>query len=156
MVSQPVIDAKTANPDADPVIYGLAARRSELAGYIAHLRQQITQAEADLVHLDAVLGMWGVSTPNKAVRVKKATTAGLFHTKELPRLVREALAANPDGLTSRDMAKRISTVKGWGLQDERFQTALADKLTRLMCVWRRKGRVGCKKDGIVSVWVRAD
>ena len=142
-----------ANPDSDPVIYGLAARRSELSGLVAHLEGQLGEAKADLIHIDAVLAMWGVDAPDKTIRAKKATTAGLFHAKELPRRVRGVLKDCAEGATSKEIARRISLDKGWDHDDKRFQSALADKITRLMCEMHRQGRIArTKAKGGVSVW----
>lgn len=116
----------------DPVIHGLLRRRSEIAGGIGHLEIQITSLRANLKHIDAALRIVGYAGDEAALPVRKACASGLFHRKELTRLVTALLRANADGMQASEIAIAISRDKGWSTDEKPFQVALTDKVSRAL------------------------
>lgn len=120
----------------DPAIHGLLRRRSEIAGSIVHLEAQVSNLRADLLHVDATLRIMGHLGDEVALPVRKACTSGLFHRKELTRLVTSHLRSAPNGMSAVELALTISRDKGWDTDDRRFQVSLTDKMSR--CLSRLK------------------
>ena len=124
----------------DPVIHGLLRRRSEIAGSIVHLESQVSNLRADLLHLDSTLRILGCDVADLSLPVRKACTSGLFHRKELSRLVVSLLRENTDGLQACEIAIAISRDKGWETDDKRFQVALTDKVSRALSKLKNQRR----------------
>ncbi|EKF17624.1 hypothetical protein [Nitratireductor pacificus] len=135
----------------DVVIHGLLRRRSEIAGEILHLDGQVEKLRADLKHLDAALKVMGYVNED-AFPVRKACTSGLFHRKELGRLVVGHLRSSTDGLQARDIALAISRDKGWETDDQRFQKALTDKVSRALSKMKVSGRADYENAQSGCVW----
>ena len=112
----------------DPVIHGLLRRQSEIAGCIGHLEAQVSSLRSDLLHVDAALRIVGYAGEDSALPVRKACTSGLFHRKELTRLVTAILRANTDGLQASEIAITIARDKGWSTDEKPFQVPRAVKV----------------------------
>lgn len=136
----------------DPVIHGLLRRRSEIAGSIVHLESQVSNLRADLLHLDSTLRIMGCDVAELALPVRKACTSGLFHRKELGRLVVSLLRANVDGTQACEAAIAISRDKGWQTDDKRFQIALTDKVSRALSKLKNQGRADFNDCEAGYVW----
>ena len=123
----------------DPVIHGLLRRRSEIAGSIGHLEAQVDGLRADLKHVDAALRIMGHAGGEPSLPVRKACTSGLFHRKELGRLVTATLRGS-EGMQASEIALAISCDKGWETDDRRFQVSLTDKVSRALSRLKTQGR----------------
>ncbi|WP_048646373.1 hypothetical protein [Nitratireductor soli] len=135
----------------DPRIHALLRRRSEIAGEVLHLDSQVEKLRADLKHLDAALKVMGYINED-ALPVRKSCTSGLFHRKELGRLVVGHLRDNPDGLQARDIALLISRDKGWESDDNRFQKALKDKVSRALSKLKASDRADYENAQSGCIW----
>lgn len=131
--------------ESSPVYHALLERRREIAGNILHLEGCVAKARSELIHLDAALEIMGFDVPERRKRPKQSGTAGLFHQNELPRLILQMLRGSPEGLSCGAMAAIISRDKGWDAGDKRFQTALADKISKKLT--RMKSRYGLRCTG---------
>lgn len=116
----------------DPVIHGLLRRRSEIAGAINHLTAQAAKLRDDLYHLDATLRVMRYTGEQAALPVRKACTSGLFHRKELNRLVVGFLRANDEPMQALELAVLIARDKGWSTNEKPFMVALTDKVSRTL------------------------
>lgn len=135
----------------DPVIHGLLRRRSEIAGSIGHLEIQITSLRADLKHIDATLRIVGYVGDDAALPVRKACTSGLFHRKELTRLV-TAILRNSDGMQASEIAIAIASDKGWSTDEKPFQVALTDKVSRALSKLKIQGRAAFEDCEAGYIW----
>ena len=124
----------------DPGIHALLRRRSELAGSIGHLEAQVTKLRTDLRYLDTALRIMGYAGDEAALPVRKACTSGLFHWKELMRLVVASLQANTNGLQASEVAISIARDKGWSIDEKPFVVALTDKVSRALSKLKGQGR----------------
>jgi hypothetical protein len=110
--------------ETDVAIHRVLRRRSEIAGSIEHLETRVAGMRSDLRHLDAALRILGYAGKEADLPVRKSCTSGLFHPKELPRLVMAHLRGGNDGLKASEIAILISGDKGWEVSDDRFQLSL--------------------------------
>ena len=102
------------------VVSPLVAKRSEVAGQIADLERKIAQQRADLVHVDAVLGLYAPELepdriPSGAVRRRN----GWFKSGELVRMVLDTLRVAPAPMPTRDIAAAVMLRRGLDPADAR-------------------------------------
>lgn len=135
----------------DPVIHGLLRRRSEIAGSIGHLEIQITSLRADLKHIDAALRIVGYAGDDAALPVRKACTSGLFHRKELTRLV-TGILRDSEPMQASEIAIAIARDKGWSTDEKPFQVALTDKVSRALSKLKIQGRAAFEDCQAGYVW----
>jgi hypothetical protein len=95
------------------VVSALVAKRSEVAGLIADLERKIAQQRADLVHIDAVLGLYAPELepdrfPSGAVRRRN----GWFKSGELVRMVLDTLRVAPAPMPTRDITVAVMARRG--------------------------------------------
>jgi hypothetical protein len=110
------------------VVSALVAKRSEVAGQIADLERKIAQQRADLVHVDAVLGLYAPELepdriPAGAVRRRN----GWFKSGELMRMVLDTLRVAPVPMSSKEIAAAVMVRRGLDPTDVRT-TRLIGKL----------------------------
>ncbi|RWJ39801.1 MAG: hypothetical protein EOR29_25210 [Mesorhizobium sp.] len=117
-------------------------RRSEIVGAIGHLEAKATSLRDDLHHLDASLRILGYAGDQARLPVRKACSSGLFHRKELTRLVTALLRDNPDGLQASEIAIAIARDKGWSTDEKPFVIALTDKVSRTLSKLKSQERAG--------------
>jgi len=101
------------------IISGLTSKRAELSGIIADLEKRIGQHRADLVHIDAVLRLYGTAEPEaiapKAVRKRN----DWFKPGELARMVLDILRVASAPLTSKEIAAQVMQRRGLDAGDAR-------------------------------------
>lgn len=136
----------------DLVIQGLLKLRAEMAGSVVHLEAQAAKLRADLHHVDSTLRIAGYASEEVALPVRKACTSGLFHRKELPRLMVSLLRASNGGMQASEIAIAISRDKGWEIGDKRFQLSLKDKVSRALSKMKVRGRVTSSEGDAGYVW----
>lgn len=135
----------------DPGIHALLRRRSEIAGSILHLDAQVAKLRADLKHLDAALEIMGYVRP-EAPPARKACTSGLFHRKELNRLLTVLLRASPEGMQASELAIAIARDKGWATDEKPFTVALTDKVSRALSKLKVQDRAAFENCEAGYIW----
>jgi hypothetical protein len=101
------------------VVSALIERRSEVSGQIAELERQITRHQADLVHIDAVLRMYGKDDP-EAIRAKDVSRrSDWFRTGECRNLIYDVLRDAEAPVLTRTIAERVMFAKGIDQSDAR-------------------------------------
>lgn len=121
------------------VISGLTDKRAEVAGRIAALEKEMAQLRADLLHIDAVLRLYGEAEP-EAIRPKRPVQRnGWFRVGECSRMLLDTLRQADAPLTTREMTERLMATKGQPTGDVRTR-ALVQR-TVLGTLNRMKGLV---------------
>lgn len=136
----------------DLLISGLLRRRSEMAADISHLTGRAIALQKDMAKLDAALSVLGHEVEGEFLPAKKATTAGLFRAKELPRLIYAALRANEGGLEVAQIAEIIIRDKGWETDDKRFVGAIREKISRVLWKVKAHGNIVIDPSQDGRVW----
>lgn len=105
---------------AEPhVVSALVEKRSEISGQIAELEKQINRHQADLVHIDAVLRMYGKADP-EAIRAKDISRrSDWFRPGECRNLVYDILRDAEAPVLTRTIAEHIMGAKGIDQSDAR-------------------------------------
>ena len=95
------------------VVSGLVAKRSEIAGLVAHHQQQITRLSSDLQHLDATLKLFAPEIDLRILRVKEHRKRNsYFKPGECQRMVLDIFReANEEPLSSRQIGERLAKRK---------------------------------------------
>jgi hypothetical protein len=102
------------------VISLLRDKRSELAGAMVQLEQQLVQRRADLTHLDATMLLFDPDLLLGETHSRQQRSRGAwFGRDECLRLIYDELRDAPEPLTTRDLAERIMHVKAMPVADER-------------------------------------
>lgn len=95
------------------VVTGLVAKRSELAGLVAHHQREIERIGGDLRHLDATIKLFAPDMDLRGVRSKEHRQRNnYFKPGEAPRVVLDVLRQAGQPLTSRKIAEQVMTAKG--------------------------------------------
>ena len=99
-------------------VAALVRKRAELAGEVGELDERLSQARADLVHLDAVLRLLAPAfNPEDIAPKKQIQRRGWFSEGELPRTVLDILRAAPEPLTVREVAAVVMERRGFDAGD---------------------------------------
>ncbi len=102
------------------VISLLRDKRSELAGIMVQLEQQLTQRRLDLTHLDATMLLFDPDIRPGETRPRQPRVHSIWFARdECLRLIYDELRDAPEPLTTRDLAERIMHVKAMTIADER-------------------------------------
>jgi len=118
------------------VVSGLQAKRAALAGEIEVMERRIGQAEADLLHLDAVLRLYGEIAPEFISAKAPRKRNQWFRPGECARLVMDVLrVAENNEATSAEITERVMARRGLDVRDERtrrlVQHSILNTLGRL-------------------------
>ena len=101
------------------VISALKSKRSELAGHMLDLSQQLDKARADLVYVEGALRVFGFDGDVVEIKpTKKRSVANLFKRNEVARYIFDQLRMEPDGLLTTEIADRLIIAKGWDMRDK--------------------------------------
>lgn len=133
------------------VVSGLVEKRSELAGLLAHHRQEIDRLEADLNHLDATIRLFAPGYNLGGIRKKQYRSySRQFKQGECYRLVLDALRASNGKAATPAIADRIMAVKGIPADQQKTVVASVNNSLRYA---ERNGLVRRDgKDGIAIRW----
>ena len=113
---------------AEPHVIGaLRNKRSELAGIVLGLEQQLVQRRASLTHLDATMRLFDPQLRPEDIRPRRRRTCNAwFRPGECLRLIYDVLRDAPEPATTRELAERIVAMKNLAVTDDR-QRALIQK-----------------------------
>jgi hypothetical protein len=117
-------------------VSALIDKRADLAGDIRSLEQQLYQARANLVHLDATIRLLEPTfKPDVIAPKSKRQRAGWFSEGDLPRTILDIPRTAPEPLTSREVALAVMERRGFSPDDE---TTLATVESRVNGALRRR------------------
>jgi hypothetical protein len=117
------------------VIRALRDKRSELAGMVSRLEQQLVQHRAGLAHLDATMRLFDPDIRPENIRPRQQRTrSNWFHPGECLRLIYDLLREASQPVTTRELAERIMGVKAIPTADDRgrelFRKTILGSLNR--------------------------
>jgi hypothetical protein len=102
------------------VICALRDKRSELAGMVNRLQQQLVQHRASLTHLDATMRLFDPDIRPEQIRPRQQRPRGAwFRPGECLRLIYDVLRDAPQPVMTRELAERIMAVKAIPAADDR-------------------------------------
>ena len=85
----------------------MTTKRAEVSGIVAYLEKRITQRQAELVHIDAVLRLCAPDVVPEEIAPKAIRKRNdWFNSGELARMVLDVLHIAPAPMTVRDIAIR--------------------------------------------------
>jgi hypothetical protein len=110
-----------------PVICALLDKRSELAGMVNRLEQELVQHRASLLHLDATMQLFDPDIRPEEIRPRQQRARNAwFRPGECLRLIYDVLRDAPQPVTTRELAERIMDAKAIPAVGDR-QRALVQK-----------------------------
>jgi len=94
---------------AEPhVMDALRGKRSELSGIVSHLKQQIVQHRASLVHLDAAMRLFDPNLAPEAIGARSQRPRSVwFRPGECLRLIHDVLREAPAPMTTRALTEQV-------------------------------------------------
>ncbi len=102
------------------VISALRDKRSELAGIVSQLQQQLTEHRASLAHLDATMLLFDPDVRPEEIRPRQQRSrSSWFRPGECLRLIYDVLRDTPQPVATRELAERIMRVKAIPGADDR-------------------------------------
>jgi hypothetical protein len=105
----------------------LRDKRSELAGMVNRLEQELVERRASLTHLDATMRLFDPGLRPEEIRPRRLRDRNAwFRPGECLRLIYDVLRDAPKPLTARELAERIMDTKPIPAADDR-QRALIQK-----------------------------
>lgn len=128
----------------------LADKRKQIMAHIGSLEQDLEQARRDLSAIIATERVFQSRGPKVTAYMNLAS---VFPRHELPKLAREALAANPEGITAPQIASHVIAAKGLDAKDRHLCKAIGYKAVQLLRQWEKKRKVErMGKMGTAIVW----
>ncbi len=133
------------------VIYALRDKRSELAGMVIRLEQELVEHRASLTHLDATMRLFDPDIRPEEIRPRQQRARNAwFRPGECLRLIYDVLRDASQPLTTRELAERVMDAKAIPAVDDR-QRALIQK-TILGSLNRAKETIERTETGGVIKW----
>lgn len=111
------------------LISGLREKRSAVAGQIVDMRRQVDKFQADLVHIDAVLRIYGLEPEEIPTKGRMPVRSTYFGRNELSRRCRDALREKGT-IRADDVAVRAMRDKG--MDPEADRKTRADFIRRIL------------------------
>jgi len=128
----------------------LPSKRTEIISAIASYEKRLTQARADLSHVNACTALFEVTGEPGAV-TPYVDSHRMFARSELMKLCKEALASGPK--TTEELALHVMAAKGLDTGDKVLAHAMATRLIHgLQQQWRRGLIEGDGKVKGARVW----
>lgn len=136
------------------VVRALREKRSELAGLVKGLEQELSEHRAALMHLDATMRLFDPEIrPEEIGSAQRRRCNAWFCPGECLRLIYDVLRDAPQPVTTREVVERTTTLKGISVGDDR-QRALVRK-TVLASLNRAKDTIErVDAEGVVGWQVR--
>ena len=104
------------------IIGALSNKRSELAGTVRQLEQQLVAQRANLAHLDATMRLFDPEIQPKDIHPKQQRTRNAwFRPGECLRLIYDELREADQPLTTRELAERIMRHKAMPASDDQHR-----------------------------------
>jgi len=133
------------------VIGALRDKRSELAGIVMSLEQQLVEHRASLTHLDATMRLFDPELRPEEIRPRQRRNCNAwFRPGECLRLIYDVLRDAPAPVTTRELAEQIVDLKSIPIADDR-QRALIQK-TVLASLNRAKETIERVETAGVAGW----
>ena len=109
------------------VISALRDKRSELAGIVSRLEQQLVTHRASLTHVDATMLLFDPDIRPEEIRPRRQRTRNSwFRLGECLRLVYDVLRDTPEPVTTREIAERIMAVKAIPATEDRRRELISE------------------------------
>lgn len=132
------------------VIYALRDKRSELAGMVIRLEQELVEHRASLTHLDATMRLFDPDIRPEEIRPRQQRARNAwFRPGECLRLIYDVRRDASQSLTTRELAERVMDAKAIPADDR--QRALIQK-TILGSLNRAKQTIERTETGGVIKW----
>lgn len=107
------------------VIGELRDKRSELAGMVNRLEQQLVDHRASLTHLDATMRLFDPEIRPEEIRPRRLRDRNAwFRPGECLRLIYDVLRDAPDPPATREIAERIMELKAIATADDRQRSLI--------------------------------
>lgn len=111
------------------VISGLREKRSAVAGQIIDLRRQVDKLQADLLHLDAVLKLYGLEPAEIPTKGRVPVRSAYFGRNEISRRCRDMLRER--GTVKADEVA-VLAMREKGLDPEADRKTRSDFIRRIL------------------------
>jgi hypothetical protein len=143
---------------APQVVTTLTDRRARLAGQVRKLEEQLGQARANLIHIDAVIRIFDPAYNPELIAPKETRErSGWFENGEMPRLVLDTLRAAREPLTVRQISLAIAERRGFDPADKALLTVIDKRVDRSMRRHKRELLEKIGAPGVVGRWrIRAE
>jgi RNase P protein component len=109
------------------LISGLQAKRSEMAGRMIDLRREMDRLQADLVHVDAVLRLYGLEPDAVPTKGRMPVRRTYFGRNEIRRRCRDALREK-GSIPADDVKVRAMRAKGLDPENRKLRAAFARRI----------------------------
>lgn len=123
--------------DRPNTLSGLAEKRAEIAGQIAHTRAMLRQLIIDLDHVDAAIRIFDPSYDVEGIRQKLPTAAHRALRGDLTRATLDALHDAPGPMTTKELARHVMAERGLNTADAAL-LQLFTRRTGALLRWQRK------------------
>jgi hypothetical protein len=133
------------------IIGTLINKRSELAGLVRQLEQQLVRQRTNLTHLDATMRLFDPEIRPSDIRPKQRRARNAwFRPGECPRLIYDELREAAQPMTTRELAERIMRRKAIPAADDKSRELV--QKTLLGSLNRAKETIARVETGGVVRW----
>lgn len=134
----------------------LRDKQAELQDAVSYLEGKLTEARADLIHVNAVLRLFELGPDAREQFPAHINLSRMFAKGELVALSQCALRGADGPMTTRDIAAFVIAEKGWDQKDPILRKGVAHRLVHTLSKAMRRGAVaspGYQKG--VRLWTTA-
>jgi hypothetical protein len=136
-----------------PILTALLEKRAEIEAAIAELERQIRRHKADMVQLDATIGMFAPSVTAARRGATKFKRSAHFLTGELTRLCLDSLReAEGRPITAHEIAVKALHQKGLDAGDEDLRMDFTRRIAWTLSRMHTKGTVSKQGWGAKARW----
>jgi hypothetical protein len=134
-------------------VSGLIAMRSEIAGTIEALQDQLRQAIIDLDNVDHTIHLFDPSVILSEIKSKPLPPRNAASKGEVSRVVLQALRNAKKPLTTLELAERVMAERGLDTGNQRLHKLMVKRVRACLRHWRTKGGVRSEKgEGQMLAW----
>ena len=127
------------------VTHGLIDKRAEVVGKIEALQAQLTQAMADLDHLDAAIRLFEPDIDLEELPTKPVPPPNAAFRGEVQRFLLHTLRQSPTALTTHELGDAIMKARGLNLSDKRLRKLISQRTGHSLGKLRSRGFLQAEK-----------
>jgi hypothetical protein len=140
-------DGMTDKPTGAHALSGLVAKRAEVAGEIAAVREKLRQLIVDLDHVDAAIRLFDPDYDIAGIRDKPVHPAQIARRGDSIRLILDLLREATEPMTTKQIALRVMAHRGLNTMDDALVLTMSRRVGASLRSYKDNGAVRSIKDG---------
>lgn len=128
-------------------VAGLVAKRSEIAGKIDALREELRKAIVDLDHIDAAIRLFDPTYDIGAIAARPVREAQIVRRGDSIRMILRLLREATEPLSTKQIAFKVMSLRGLNTMDDALVLTMTRRIGASLRGYKEAGAVNSIKDG---------